>query len=41
MGSQAHPRYDLGGVTRDILVQTTLPVLMPHWVHSTPYGKLS
>ena len=21
--------------------QTTLPVLMPHWVHSTAYGKLS
>jgi CDGSH-type Zn-finger protein len=28
-------------VTRDILVQTTLPVLVPHWVHSTPYSKLS
>ena len=30
MGSQSHPRNDLGGVTRDILVQTTLPALMPH-----------
>ena len=28
VGSQSHPRNDLGGVTRDILVQTTLPVLM-------------